>query len=268
MPNKVFDRNLYRQNRNRAAHSNKKCDFLFNEIVDIVFEKLSILLNNGDKILNLGCRSGQLINLLQQNNRNFKKEVFQCDISYSTVNEIKYGKRVVLDEEFLPFAEKTFNVVINAMSLHCVNNLPNVLLQINNILKKDGIFIGTLFGLKTLNELRQSILNVELKSGAVESRIIPFINARDAINLLQQSRFLNSIIDIYTIIAEYKNIYDLFYDLRGMGETNMLYSRNKNSLSIGLIAEIEKFYIDNFSQDGNYIPATFEIIIMQGIKST
>ncbi|WP_339048775.1 methyltransferase domain-containing protein [Candidatus Mesenet endosymbiont of Phosphuga atrata] len=262
----IFDRSLYRKYRDRAACLDVECDFLFNKIIDIIFEKLSIFLNQDDSLLHLGCRNDKLANLLQSSNFSFEGKLLQCDISCNAINKIKYDKKVVLDEEFLPFAEQTFDIVMSTMSLHCVNNLPSVLLRINDVLKKDGVFIGTVFGSQTLNELRYSILSIESKFGVATPRVIPFINAVDVTNLLKQSRFVNSVLDVYTITVKYKSILDLFHDLRGMGETNMLYTRNKSFLSKSLIAEIEKFYIDNFVQDDRYIPATFEMIIMQGTK--
>ncbi|WP_339046321.1 class I SAM-dependent methyltransferase [Candidatus Mesenet endosymbiont of Agriotes lineatus] len=263
----IFDRSLYRKYRDRAACLDIECDFLFNKIIDIIFEKLSVFLNQDESLLHLGCRNDRLVDLLQSSNFSLKEKLLQCDISYNAINKIKYGKKIVLDEEFLPFMEQTFDIVVSTMSLHCVNKLPGVLLRINDILKKDGVFIGTIFGIQTLNELRQSILSIESKSGAVTSRVIPFINAVDASNLLRQSKFISSVLDVYIITIKYKSVLDLFHDLRNMGEANMLHIRNKNFLSKSLIAEIEKFYIDNFAQDDHYIPATFEVIIMQGAKS-
>ncbi|GHM58386.1 MAG: SAM-dependent methyltransferase [Candidatus Mesenet longicola] len=262
----IFDRNLYEKHRDRAACLDVECDFLFNKIIDIIFEKLSVFLNQDDSLLHLGCRNDKLVDLLQSSNFSFKEKLLQCDISYNTISKVRYGRKVVLDEEFLPFMEQTFNIVMSTMSLHCVNNLPSVLLRINDVLKKDGVFIGTVFGPQTLNELRYSILSIESKSGVVTSRVIPFIRAVDVTNLLKQSRFVNSVLDVHTITVKYKSVLDLFHDLRSMGETNMLYTRNKSFLSKSLITEIEKFYIDNFVQDDHYIPATFEMIIMQGTK--
>lgn len=263
----IFDRNLYRKHRDRAACLGTKCDFLFNKIIDVIFEKLSVLLNKDDNLLHVGCRNDKLANLLQQSNFFSKEKLFCCDVSYDGISKIKYGKKVVLDEEFLPFMEQAFDVIVSTMSLHCVNNLPSVLLRINNILKKDGVFIGTLFGLQTLNELQQSILNAELKFRVAGSRTIPFTSAADAANLLKKSEFVNSVLDVYAITVKYKSMLDLFHDLRNMGEANVLHIRNESFLSKSLITEIEKFYVNNFAQDDSCIPATFEVIIMQGTKS-
>ena len=40
------------------------------------------------------------------------------------------GPAVVADEEFLPFAPQCFDLVLSAMDLHWVNDLPGTLIQI------------------------------------------------------------------------------------------------------------------------------------------
>ncbi len=48
--------------------------------------------------------------------------------------------------EFLPFALGRFDLILSAMDLHWVNDLPGALIQIARILKPDGLFLGALLG--------------------------------------------------------------------------------------------------------------------------
>ena len=68
---------------------------------------------------------------------------------------------VVADEEALPFADGSFDLIVSALSLHWVNDLPGALIQIRRVLKPDGLFIGVALGGRTLTELRQSLLAAE-----------------------------------------------------------------------------------------------------------
>ena len=61
---------------------------------------------------------------------------------------------VVADEEALPFAPGSFDLVLSAMALHWVNDLPGTLIQIARILKPDGLFLGAMLGGGTLWQLR------------------------------------------------------------------------------------------------------------------
>jgi ubiquinone/menaquinone biosynthesis C-methylase UbiE len=40
--------------------------------------------------------------------------------------------RLVLDEELLPFAENTFDLVVSSLSLHWVNDLPKALTEVRS----------------------------------------------------------------------------------------------------------------------------------------
>src|SRR5260370_14729975 len=48
------------------------------------------------------------------------------------------GLRVVADEEALPFADNTLDLVVSGLSLQAVNDLPGVLAQVRRALKPDG----------------------------------------------------------------------------------------------------------------------------------
>jgi NADH dehydrogenase [ubiquinone] 1 alpha subcomplex assembly factor 5 len=54
--------------------------------------------------------------------------------------------RVCTSEETLPFADKTFDLVLSNCQLHWVNDLPGCFTQIRRVLKDDGLFLGAIFG--------------------------------------------------------------------------------------------------------------------------
>lgn len=64
---------------------------------------------------------------------------------------------VVCDEEWLPFAPNSLDLVLACSSLHWINDLPGFLAQASNALRPDGCFIGALVGGDTLFELRSSL---------------------------------------------------------------------------------------------------------------
>src|SRR5579862_8290919 len=79
---------------------------------------------------------------------------------------------VVADEEQLPFAREHFDLIVSALSLHAVNDLPGALVQIRQALKPDGLFLAALFGGDTLSELREAFLEGEmLVSGGASPRV-------------------------------------------------------------------------------------------------
>ena len=57
------------------------------------------------------------------------------------------------DNRALPFEDESINIVTSSLSLHWVNNLPGLFKEVNRVLKKDGVFIGSMFGGDTLYEV-------------------------------------------------------------------------------------------------------------------
>lgn len=72
--------------------------------------------------------------------------LIQSDFSECITNELelsdkqrqqhkKYNltvQNMVLDDEFIPFDENTFDLVISSMSMHWINDLPSSFTQINS----------------------------------------------------------------------------------------------------------------------------------------
>ena len=64
--------------------------------------------------------------------------------------------RVAADEEALPFADGSLDLVVSALALQFVNDLPGTLIQIRRALKPDGLLLAALIGGDSLTELREA----------------------------------------------------------------------------------------------------------------
>ena len=98
------------------------------------------------------------------------------------------GLKVAADEEALPFRDASLDLVVSALALQFVNDLPGTLVQIRRALKPDGLFLAALIGGESLNELRQSFAAAEAEiEGGVSPRVAPFADVRDLGLLLQRA---------------------------------------------------------------------------------
>ena len=150
------------------------------------------------------------------------------------------------------------------MYLHWANDLYKVLNEIYRILKPDGLFLCTVFGSETLNELKYSLCNAEDKiSKSISPRVSPFLRLQDAGSLLQKVGFQLPVIDRDTIKIFYDDIFSLMKDLKGMGESNSLINRKKNFTTRKLFNLANKIYKNKFSNEKK-IYATFEILYLIG----
>src|SRR6266478_6273755 len=79
------------------------------------------------------------------------------------------------DEEALPFRDASLDLVVSALTLQFVNDLPGTLVQIRRALRPDGLFLAAMIGGDTLSELRQAFATAEAQiENGVSPRVAPF----------------------------------------------------------------------------------------------
>lgn len=255
----IFNREQARAHRDRAAPRFALYRDLLMEAAERLADRLEDIRREFPVALDLGCHTGELSHVL--NGRGHIKTLIQCDPSRAMVAQTK-GPRVVCDAESLPFAPASFDLVMSVLSLHWVNDLPGAFAQIRHMLKPDGLFLAVLPGPKTLRELRESLADAEMETeGGVSPRISPFVEVRDAGNLLQRAGFALPVADTETLTVHYQHPVNLLEDLRGLGETNALLQQKKSLRRKTLEATVEK-YQQKFGESNGSIPATLELVTL------
>ncbi|MDB5492929.1 MAG: SAM-dependent methyltransferase [Phenylobacterium sp.] len=175
------------------------------------------------------------------------------------------GPRAAVDEEQLPFAAASLDLVVSTLGLHWTNDVVGALIQIRLALKPDGLFIGALLGGATLRELRQSLVAAEAEIlGGAGSRVSPFADVSDAASLLQRAGFALPVADVDRVSVSYEHPLRLLADLRQMGETSVLAERHPKPLTRALLARASEIYAERFADPDGRVPATFEIITLTG----
>lgn len=261
-PPTIFNRSLMRTRRQRAASSFQRADFLKSVMVERIVERLHETMRNYSLALDIGCHTGELGRALQNTTK--LGRLIACDLSEAMLMKTS-GLRVVMDEEYIPFAPASVDAVLSAMSLHWVNDVPGALLQLQRCLKPDGLFLVSLLGGNTLAELREAVLQAELEHG-VHPRVSPFLDVRDAGGLLQRAGFALPVVDSETFVVTYDNAFALMKDLRAMGETNGLMQQTPFFTSRTAMMHIAETYQHVFADSEGRIPATFEIITLTAWK--
>ena len=199
----IFDRALVRARRKRAAAGFGAFGFLYDEVCERLVERLELIQRPFPRTLILGARTGGMAARLA--GRFGIETLVQAESSGAMLARAD-GPRVVADEEWLPFADSAFDLVISPLSLHTTNDLPGALAQIRQSLKPDGLFLAALFGLGTLAPLRDAFLaaEAELSVGA-SPHVAPFTEVRDAGGLLQRAGFALPVADAEPITVTYEN---------------------------------------------------------------
>lgn len=175
------------------------------------------------------------------------------------------GMRVQADEERLPFAPASLDLIVSSLSLHWANDVIGALVQARLALKPDGLFIGALFGGATLTELRQALTAAELElTGGAGPRVSPFADPSDAAGLLQRAGFALPVADVDRVTVRYDHPLRLMADLRRMGETSVLAERHPRPLTRAVLARACEIYARDFADADGRLPATFEILTLTG----
>ncbi len=175
------------------------------------------------------------------------------------------GGSATADIERLPLAAGSSDLIVSALTLHLVNDLPGMLAQIRRALRPDGLFLAALPGGATLTELRQAFAESELAlRGGISPRVMPFADIRDMGALLQRAGFALPVCDSDRLTVRYEDAGALFADLKAMGATNPLADRDRIPATRRLLAQVAADYRAGFSDPDGRVRATFEILSVSG----
>jgi SAM-dependent methyltransferase len=168
-------------------------------------------------------------------------------------------------EEKLPFAPESLDLVVSALALQFVNDLPGVLAQIRRALRPDGLLLAAMIGGDSLTELRQAFAAAEAEcEGGVSPRVAPFADLRDIGALLQRAGFALPVTDVDRVVVRYANAFALMQDIRRMGAANVLIERRRTPSRRSTLLRMAEIYAERFADADGRIRATFDIIWLSG----
>jgi len=255
----IFDRALLRRRRRRAA-SLGPATFLLDRVAEDLAERLAAVLRRFDIALDLGT-PGEAVRAALVRLGSIGT-IVRADAVFGPLRAEKF---VAADEEALPFADGTLDLVVSALALQFVNDLPGVLVQIRRALKPDGLFLAALLGGETLTELRQSFAAAESDvEGGASPRVAPFADLRELGALLQRAGFALPVTDVDRLTVRYDSAFVLMQDLRRMGATNALFARRRAPLRRATLLRIAEHYAQHFADADGRVRATFEIVWLSG----
>src|SRR5580658_5252962 len=253
----VFDRAAVRAHRARAATLPRTGRFLRDEVQARLVDRLNDVTRPFDRALDLGGGDGGLTRLLAATGRTPRIMTLEPAIGFA-VRPVVVG-----EEEALPFAAGSFDLVISTLGLHWTNDLPGALWQICRVLRPDGLLLGALFGGETLWELRHALTRAELEiaSGAAP-RVSPFADPREAGSLLQRAGFALPVVDAEVLTLTYPDAFALMRELRALGETNALRDRARCFTRRAVLLRAAEIYRECFGAADGRIPASFQVITL------
>ncbi|KAH9602996.1 hypothetical protein KSS87_007247 [Heliosperma pusillum] len=262
---KIFDRDLKRVQRDRAAWLTRSDDSFVNSVAENLLDRLEVsflvfvkLAEDCKKDFPTAlCLGGSLkaIRHLLRGQGGIEK-LIMMDMSSDMVKLCKDAEKdmpnqdietsfVIGDEEFLPVKESSVDLAISCLGLHWTNDLPGAMIQCRLALKPDGLFLAAILGVEVLvllsflvaRELRIACTVAQMeREGGISPRLSPLAQVRDAGNLLTRAGFTLPGVDVdeYTILNK------------------------ETALATAAV------YQSMFGAEDGTVPATFQVIFMTG----
>eukprot|EP01006_Ploeotia_vitrea_P065133 TRINITY_DN9024_c0_g1_i1.p1 TRINITY_DN9024_c0_g1~~TRINITY_DN9024_c0_g1_i1.p1 ORF type:complete len:389 (-),score=165.95 TRINITY_DN9024_c0_g1_i1:51-1082(-) len=248
---RMFDRDVKRAQQARAAlaeggEASREVEYLRDETARRLVERLGVVQRKFPVVVDLGAHAGNVRKALAEawprgemdDNEMGMRRLVQLDHcpemltrdvgAFDTCGEggqaaagLESVEYVVADEEFLPFEPQSVDLVVSNLSMHWVNDLPAMLRQVREMLRPDGLFIASMIGGHTLQELRSAITVAEMeRTDGVGPHVSPFTTMQDMGDLLTNAGFALPTVDRDVIETRYPDMFTLIEHLQLMGESN------------------------------------------------
>jgi SAM-dependent methyltransferase len=243
----LFDRALLRA-RLARAHKQGPVSFLLDRAIEELADRLRAVLRTFADGADVGTPGDRL-----------------RDVVAGQVGAFAHVDVPDRESEGLALAPQSLDLVVSALALQFVNDLPGVLAQIRRALRPDGLLLAAMLGGDTLGELRQAFAAAETEvEGGVSPRVAPFADLRDIGALLQRAGFALPVTDVDRVVVRYDSAFALMQDLRRMGATNVLSERRRTPTRRATLLRMAQVYGERFADPDGRIRATFEVIWLSG----
>lgn len=217
----IFDRSLRSIRRDRMLTDFAAHDFLYRAMLDELLDRLGDVQRDLPEALVIGCPDGSARAALEA----MGKRVACIDPGFLAARAhggVQWGG-VQGDEDALPFADNSFDLILACGTLDSVNDLPGALILMRRVLRPDGLMLAAFTGAGSLPRLRAALMAGE--GDRPGQHIHPQVDVRSAGDLLSRAGFAMPVADGETLSVRYGDLLRLMHDLRGMGAGNMLTAR-------------------------------------------
>lgn len=258
----LFDRPLFKRRRVRAVKAARPgADFLLKAVAEDLKDRLLLVNRRFPAAIDLGGHCGHVLAAIDaagKAEKLYRGDLFEADPGLPPPD-------FVFDDALLPLRDQSVDLIVSALGLQFVNDLPGALVQIRRALRPDGLFLATLPGAGTLSELRDSLTRAELEiCGGAAARVLPFADTRDLGALLQRAGFALPVTDVDTLTVRYDHLFALMADLRAMGATSVLKDRSRRPLPRSVFLRAAEIYAEHHADPDGRIRATFAMVTLSG----
>lgn len=216
-----------RRRFDRASEHFSEADFVHRTSFAGLIERLSPVVIDAARILDLGAASGHGSRQLAKTFR--KSRVISFDLSGGMLKVAKKKKPILTkltelqgDAMRIPLQTGSIDLVFANLLLPWISDLPACLAEIARVLKMGGVFAFATLGPDSLKELRDAWSGVD-----DEQHLNYFPDMHDVGDALVRAGLTDPVLDVDYLSVTYRNCASLYRDLTASGARNSLADRRK-----------------------------------------
>lgn len=239
----------YKDSRNLKVRINLHDKFSVNKYgwFNWIFDKINV--SHNDEVLEIGCGDGKMwrgcSDIIPKN-----AELILSDISEGMLNDAKENlkdlksnvKFHIADCVNLPYENESFDKVVANHMIFYVKDRKKAFSEIRRVLKKDGCFYCSTYGLKHMKEIENLTKSFDSRIALSEVKLEEIFGLENGESQLSDW-FLNiekHIYDDYLIIDDYKPLLDYILSCHG----------NQHDILNGRYDEFEKYIKSKVEKTG------------------
>ncbi|HJV87289.1 MAG TPA: methyltransferase domain-containing protein [Noviherbaspirillum sp.] len=262
-------------------------EFLRREIARRMHERLPLVKIKPERVLDLGCGTGNDLPLLQEHYPD--AQVLGLDASPALLSAAYERQRAAMssmnrlltrwlpgrigagldvagglvcgDFGQLPFKNGSMDVVWSNLALHWHPHPDKVFAEWRRVLRVDGLLMFSCFGPDTLKEIRSAFSVADRQAHALS-----FVDMHDFGDMLINAGFSTPVMDMETITVTYESVNKLLSDVRAWGG-NPLATRRRSLFGRRAWAEVTQA-LEQTRRDDGKLPLTFEIVYGHAFRPT
>jgi malonyl-CoA O-methyltransferase len=259
-----IDKRQVRRAFNRAAQQYDAAAVLQREVCTRMLERLDYVKLQPARLLDVGSGTGW--GTRQLGERYPQAEITALDIAigmlqlargtsgwWSKLFSSRRQNYLCADVEALPVASGTIGMVWSNLALQWCNDLPATFVELNRVLKVDGLLIFSSFGVDTLQELRTAFHDVD-----GYNHLSRFADMHDIGDMLVAAGFTDPVMEMERITLTYNDVRAVMQDLKSIGAHNATAGRAPGMMGKAAWRRVIENY-EKLRRDGK-LPATFEIV--------
>ena len=259
-----IDKKQVRRAFSRAAQDYDASAVLQREVCTRMLDRLSCIKLQPSHLIDIGSGTGWGTRQLAE--RYPKAEITALDIAFGMLQvargtsswwqKLFAGKRenyLCADVEALPLASNSVDMVWSNLALQWCNDLPSTFIELQRVLKIEGLLIFSSFGVDTLKELRVAFSGVD-----GYNHLNRFADMHDVGDMLVSAGFADPVMEMERITLTYNDVRSVMQDLKSIGANNATTGRSSGMMGKATWQRVTENY-ERLRRDGK-LPATFEII--------